>query len=168
VYAGVPLRTGPPALLCFSRTCTWGPPTSAPLPVRTRGPHAPSWVLVTLSACGCARVNAFASLRCSHGDPRRRPSSCSRRLRQVGSIATPNYFCNIQTKHLQHTSETAKHLQHTCETQKNTQVAIANICNMQMRHLQYTYETPETLEIYVCNIPDLLLQHPDETLITYV
>jgi hypothetical protein len=113
-------------------------------------------------------ANAFASLRCSHGDPRRRPSSCSRRLRQVGSIATPNYFCNIQTKHLQHTSETAKHLQHTCETQKNTQVAIANICNMQMRHLQYTYETPETLEIYVCNIPDLLLQHPDETLITYV
>jgi hypothetical protein len=42
-----------------------------------------------------------------------------------------------------------------------------------MKHLQHTYETPETLKTYSCNMHvyatlNLLLQHTDKTLETYV
>jgi hypothetical protein len=76
---------------------------------------------------------------------------------------------------MQHTKEdkwntSNKRLKHNCENALKHSKTIANTCNIQMIHLQHTYETPETLETYACNMqhPDLLLQHPDKTLATYV
>jgi hypothetical protein len=76
---------------------------------------------------------------------------------------------------MQHTKEdrwntSNKRLKHNCENAWKHSKTIANTCNIQMIHLQHTYETPEMLETYACNMqhPDLLLQHPDKTLTTYV
>jgi hypothetical protein len=80
-------------------------------------------------------------------------------------LITITNICNIQIKHLQHMSE--------------------NIWTSRWTHLRYTFEnTDETLGTYAykhCNIwdipiyfckhmrhPDLILQHPSKTLVTYL
>jgi hypothetical protein len=58
-------------------------------------------------------VDASSGLRRPHGDPQRYPSNCSKRLWQVGPIATLQqtiYFYNIQMKHLQQSPKQLKQL----------------------------------------------------------
>jgi hypothetical protein len=53
-------------------------------------------------ACGCRAADASTGLNRPHGDPQWHPSSCSKRLRQVGPVAT----CATPDLLLQHLDET--------------------------------------------------------------
>jgi hypothetical protein len=81
-------------------------------------------------ACGCCTADASVGLRRPRSDPRWRPSSCSRRVWQVGAIATvqhPIYFCNIQIKKL------ATYVRNRWNT-----------CNIRLKHLQNSRKNLKT------------------------
>jgi hypothetical protein len=117
------------------------------------GPKSPA---LPADACRGCRPQAPAR------EPRRRPSSSSRSL--ADAIRQPSaplqhvqhhiYFWNIQIKYLQHMSETD-------ETLERCVYNHSNICNIQVKHLKHRFATC----VYY-HIPNLLLQHLDETLET--
>jgi hypothetical protein len=76
------------------------------------------------------------------------------------AYATSIYFCFIQMKHLQYTSETLKTLE-TCV------YSHSNICNIEMKirlkHLKHRIATYTTSQIYFCNIQMKHLKHKFET-----
>jgi hypothetical protein len=66
-------------------------------------------------------------------------------------------------KHLKHTSETVETLAKHQKKLKKHMCIHYKYCNIQMKILTtYVRKTLETLH------PDLLLQHPDKTLATYI
>jgi hypothetical protein len=124
-------------------------------------------------------------------DPRPRPSSNDSHRLCVQH--TPIYFCNIQMKHLQHTSKTDETFRTyswntiaTCVTSRSTfETSRCNTCNIQRRQIKRNIcnicvqkKTNETLGIDTYNIRvqpfqhmqnlDLLLQHLHETIETYI
>jgi hypothetical protein len=70
------------------------------------------------------------------------------------------YFCNVQIKHLQRTSET----EHTLKTYVYNHYNMCNIsiyfCNIHLKHLQHTFKISEIFERYICNIRHILMRPP--------